>query len=185
MGKDSIEREGTLVLFAHPALERARIGPAMVDAALATPGVALRDLYELYPDFTIDVAAEQNALCCARAIVLQFPFYWYSTPALLKEWLDLVLTHGFAYGAKGRALEGRTLACAISTGGPQDAYGGSGQNLYSIEDFLRPLEQTARLCRMQWASPFVVHGAAVLNDEARNVTAGQYSQWLAKLGTPG
>lgn len=182
MGKDSIDREGTLVLFAHPALERARIGPAMVAAATSTPGVALRDLYELYPDFTIDVAAEQNALCCARAIVLQFPFYWYSTPALLKEWLDLVLTHGFAYGARGRALEGRTLACAISTGGPQDAYADTGQNLYSIDDFLRPLEQTARLCRMGWAKPFVVHGAAVIDEAAREATASQYSRWLADLG---
>lgn len=172
----------TLVVFAHPALERARIGSAMATAAYAAAGVTVHDLYELYPDFTIDVTAEQNALRSARSLVLQFPFYWYSTPALMKEWLDLVLTHGFAYGATGRALEGKTFACAITTGGPQAAYGEAGQNRYGVDDFLRPLEQTARLCRMRWKKPFVVHGAAVLTDAARDKAAARYADWLVKLG---
>jgi glutathione-regulated potassium-efflux system ancillary protein KefG len=171
----------TLVLFAHPAAERARLGPMMAATAQAADGVEVRDLYELYPDFTIDVAAEQRALLTAQSVVMQFPFYWYSTPAILKEWMDLVLTHGFAYGARGHALEGKSLACAISTGGAEFAYAQGGYNQYSIADFLRPIEQTARLCRMKWVKPFTAHAAAVLTDADRARIADRYAAWLAKF----
>jgi glutathione-regulated potassium-efflux system ancillary protein KefG len=170
-----------LVLFAHPAVERARLGPMMARAADALPHVVVRDLYELYPDFTIDVSAEQKALKRAAAVVLQFPFYWYSTPAILKEWMDLVLTHGFAYGREGRALEGKHLACALTTGGGPFAYGARGVNRYGIADFLRPLEQTAHLCRMRWRKPFVVHGTAILDDGERDRSVERYVAWLEGL----
>src|SRR4051812_40746296 len=104
----------TLVIFAHPVLERARVGPGLLAAAQGAPNVEIRDLYELYPDFTIDVDAEQEALLRHDRVVLQFPFFWYSAPALLKEWLDLVLTHGFAYGETGLSLKDKVMACAIS-----------------------------------------------------------------------
>ena len=172
----------TLVLFAHPAVERARLGPMMAEAAAGMPDVEVRDLYELYPDFTVDVATEQRALKRAGRVVMQFPFYWYSTPALLKEWMDLVLTHNFAYGAKGYALEGKILACALSTGGADYAYGEGGHNRYSVHDFLRPIEQTARLCRMTWERPFTVHGAAVLSEDERAATVERYRRWLTRLG---
>ena len=56
-------------------------------------------MYDLYPDFKIDVAEEQKHLAAADRIILQFPFYWYSTPALLKQWQDDVLTYGWAFGS--------------------------------------------------------------------------------------
>ncbi|HEY0051977.1 MAG TPA: NAD(P)H-dependent oxidoreductase, partial [Caulobacteraceae bacterium] len=136
------ETATTLVLFAHPAVERARLGPALASAAAARPDVVLHDLYELYPDFTVDVQAEQRALLGAGTVVLQFPLYWYSCPALLKEWMDLVLTHGFAYGAGETRLVGKRLACAVSTGGFDADYGPGGANRFPLTDFLRPLEQT-------------------------------------------
>lgn len=172
----------TLVVFAHPALERARVGAAMIAAAGAAPGVEVRDLYELYPDFAIDVEAEQAALAAADTVILQFPFFWYSTPALMKEWLDLVLTHGFAYGVAGMALKGKTLACAISTGGGARAYQDKGYNRFTIEDFLRPLDQTAHLCRMKWVKPFVIHDAAVLTPADLEREAARYVAFLAKAG---
>jgi glutathione-regulated potassium-efflux system ancillary protein KefG len=171
----------TLVLFAHPALERAHVGPVMIEAAAALPGVEVRDLYELYPDFTIDVAREQKALAAAHAVILQFPLYWFAPPALMKEWLDLVLTHGFAYGAEGRALEGKTMACAVTTGGRAFAFDEKGQSHDTIADFLRPLEQTARLCRMRWKTPFVVHDAPALDAGGRSQAASNYAAWLARL----
>ena len=75
----------TLVIFAHPVFERARVAPGLLAAAEGAPDVEVRDLYELYPDFTIDVEAEQQALLRHERIVLQFPFYWYSAPAMMKQ----------------------------------------------------------------------------------------------------
>lgn len=175
------EAAPTLVIFAHPAVERARINPVLLGAARAACGAEVRDLYELYPDFTIDVPAEQAALAAARLVVLQFPLYWFSAPAMLKEWTDLVLTHGFAYGEGGRALAGKTLACAFSTGGGAGAFAPGGSHGLAVPDLLRPYEQTARLCGMAWAEPFVVHGAAV-PDAAGLARAGEaYAGHLARL----
>ncbi|HYF23897.1 MAG TPA: NAD(P)H-dependent oxidoreductase [Caulobacteraceae bacterium] len=167
------ERARTLLVFAHPALERARINPAMAQGVRDLPGLTFHDLYELYPDFTVDVEAEQRLLADHELIVLQFPLYWYSAPALLKEWLDLVWLHGFAYGERGRALEGKTLFCAVSAGGTEQAYGPRGHNRFTLPDFLRPFEQTAHLCKMRWAEPFALYGAGLVGESelARGVAA--------------
>jgi glutathione-regulated potassium-efflux system ancillary protein KefG len=170
-----------MVVLAHPALERSRANRAMAVAAECLPGATLHDLYESYPNFLIDVPAEQERLLAHDTIVLQFPLYWYSAPSLLKEWIDLVWLHGFAYGLEGRALEGKTLACACSTGGSDEAYGPFGHNRYTIDEFLRPFEATAFLCGMRWVPPFVTHGAALLNDEDLKRSSKEYFHWLQAL----
>jgi glutathione-regulated potassium-efflux system ancillary protein KefG len=155
-----------LLVLAHPAMERSRANRAMITAMQGAPGVTLLDLYETYPDFVIDVRAEQKRLVSHQTVVLQFPMYWYSTPALLKEWFDLVWLHGFAYGRGGTALKGKRLIAAFSTGADAESYRRKGANRYTIEEFLRPLEQTAALCGMAWETPFVIHASAA-KDEAR------------------
>jgi hypothetical protein len=103
-----------LVIFAHPAFQRSKVNRALIAAARNTEGVTVHDLYESYPDFLIDVSAEQQLLENHSTVVLQHPFYGYSSPALVKEWLDLVLEYGWAYGDTGRALQGKVMAQAIS-----------------------------------------------------------------------
>src|SRR6188508_1129168 len=107
-----------LVLFAHPVLERSRVNRRLADAIRGLEGVTFRDLYELYPNFSIDVQAEQEQLLAHDVIVFQHPFYWYSCPAIVKEWQDLVLEHGWAYGVGGTQLRGKIWLNAITTGGP-------------------------------------------------------------------
>ena len=170
-----------LLVLAHPTYERSRANSALAAAAEGVAGVTLHDLYEAYPDFMIDVKREQKRLLEHAVIALQFPLYWYSTPALLKEWLDHVWLHGFAYGRDGTSLRGKTLHCAVTTGGVAADYGAGGANRFSIAEFLRPLEQTAHLCGMRWAEPFVVHGAAVLDEPARAAEAERYRRRLGEL----
>lgn len=167
-----------LIVFAHPALERARVAPAMLKAAGALPAFPVRDLYDLYPDMTIDVLAEQVALAVSDIVVLQFPLYWYSVPALMKEWLDLVWVPGWAYGRGGSVLKGKTLACAFSAGGAGDAYGPEGANRFTIAELMRPWEQTAALCGMRWVPSFVIHGAGDLDDASLAAEAVRYRRWL-------
>src|SRR5690606_18500727 len=127
-----------LVLFAHPALEKSRVGRRLLDAIQSVPSVQIHDLYEEYPEFDIDVEREQELLRSHDVIVLMHPLYWYSTPALLKQWFDLVLEHGFAYGEGGRALQGKRLLCAISTGGTHAAYQPGGYHDITIGELLAP-----------------------------------------------
>jgi glutathione-regulated potassium-efflux system ancillary protein KefG len=172
---------GVLLVLAHPALERSRANRALAKAAKGLSCVTFRDLYETYPDFAIDIEAEQADLVAHDVIALQFPLYWYSTPALMKEWLDLVWLHGFAYGHDGVALQGKRLFVACTTGASAKAYHAQGYNRFTMDEFLRPLEQTAHLCGMVWETPFVVHGAAVKDDAALKAEAERYKARIASL----
>jgi putative NADPH-quinone reductase len=58
--------------------------------------------------------------------------FWYSTPSILKEWQDIVLEHGFAYGADGVALNGKRMLLAITAAGTEDAYSPGGFQHYPI-----------------------------------------------------
>jgi glutathione-regulated potassium-efflux system ancillary protein KefG len=171
-----------LVLFAHPAFEKSRINRRLLEAIRDLDGVTIHDLYETYPDFQVDVAAEQHRLATHDVIVLQHPFYWYSAPSLIKEYLDLVLEHGFAYGAAGRALEGKVMMNATTTGGPEAAYQAGGRNRFTMRQLLAPFDQTAFLCRMTYLAPFVVHGTHRLDTpESLKPAQGQYRQLITGL----
>lgn len=175
------DRYSVLVLFAHPALEISRVNRRLLAAVEQAEGVTLHDLYEAYPDFDVVVEEEQQRLSASDIIVLQFPFYWYSTPALLKQWQDLVLEHGWAYGEHGTALQGKTLVCVMTTGGRAESYGREGYNRFTIREFLRPLEQTARLCGMRFLAPFVLQGTLNLPEESIEAHVGAYAELLRAL----
>ncbi len=147
-----------LIIFAHPAIGRSTMNRAMKAAVDDLDGVTVHDLYRCYPDFYIDVAHEQRLCEEHDVIIFQHPFYWYSTPAIIKEWLDLVLQHGWAYGSEGRALEGKYYFHALTAGGDDSTYRRQGANLFTISELLSPYRATANLCRMRWLPPFAVLG---------------------------
>ncbi len=170
-----------LVLFAHPALEKSRINQQMVGAIENLDGIWFNNLYESYPDFYIDIVKEQQLLQLHDIIVWHHPFYWYSAPALLKEWFDLVLQHGFAYGTTGRALEGKKALSVITTGGQKDVYSETGRNQFTINQFLTTYKQSANLCRMEYLPPFVAHGSHTMGKIEIDNLANQYKDLLVAL----
>lgn len=147
-----------LILFAHPRYENSVVQQRLSRAAREVRGVTFHDLYELCPDFDVDIVQEQELLISHDVIILQHPFYWYSCPPLLKQWIDLVLEHGWAYGREGNSLKGKKMFNAISTGGRHEAYQPGGFSRFTIAQFLAPFDQTARLCNMDYYPPFVIHG---------------------------
>ncbi len=175
----------TLVLFAHPALEKSRVHRRLVRTlpALAdrTPGLTFRDLYEAYPDFDVDVEREQALLLAHDLVVFQHPLYWYSTPALLKQWEDLVLEHGWAYGSRGRALEGKRVLNVVTVGGAAPAYRRGGHNRFTLRELLAPFEQSMRLCRMTYLPPYAVYGTHRLDDADVEREGARYERLLAAL----
>jgi glutathione-regulated potassium-efflux system ancillary protein KefG len=170
-----------LIVFAHPALERSRVNRALIEAAAGVEGVRIHDLYEAYPDFDIDVHHEQRLLEAHDAVVFQHPFFWYSAPAILKQWQDLVLEHGWAYGRTGTALEGKWTLNAITAGGGEESYRREDGNQFEIGQLLAPFEATARLCGMVWLPPFVVYGTHRLGDAEVAVHAADYRRLLIGL----
>lgn len=167
--------------MAHPALRRSRVNRRLMAAAHGLDGVTVNDLYQNYPDFDIDVVREQHLLLAHDVVVMQHPFYWYSTPSILKEWQDLVLEHGWAYGQGGNALKGKWLVTAVSAGGAESAYSIGGSNRLTVRQLLAPIEQTARLCGMTYLPPFVVHGTHALGEEDIDRQASDYKRFLEGL----
>ena len=170
-----------LILFAHPALEKSRVHRRLLARLPDLPGLTLHDLYEAYPDFDIDVRREQALLLAHDVIVVQHPFFWYSTPPLIKQWEDLVLEHGWAYGRQGHALRGKWWVHALSAGGRETAYQHGGHNRFTVRELLAPLEQTVTLCGMHWLPPYVVHGTHRLDDREVEQAAEGYGELLRRL----
>ena len=170
-----------LVLFAHPKFSGSVVQRAMLRAIADIDGVTCRDLYASYPDFSIDVAREQQDLLAHELIVLQHPLYWYSSPAIIKEWQDLVLENGWAYGPGGTKLSGKFMLSALSTGGSGQAYGHDGRNRYQIEELLTPFNQTAYLCNMAYLKPFVIHAGRRMSPEDLSAEVEAYRDLILGL----
>jgi len=170
-----------LIIFAHPALQKSRIHRRLTDSLKNLHGITVNNLYENYPDFYIDIIREQQLLIEHDIIVWQHPFYWYSSPAILKEWFDLVLQNGFAYGVKGRSLEGKQVLSVISAGGAKELYSKKGSNQYTINEFLVPFKQSANLCRMEYLPPFVIFTSQNLKSEDIEFYSTRYKKLLLAL----
>lgn len=170
-----------LILFAHPAFHRSRAQRWLVRAVRDLEGVTFHDLYDAYPDFDVDVKREQALLEAHDAIVFQHPFYWYSTPPLVKQWTDLVLEYGWAYGWGGTALTGKRVLCAITAGGPEESYDAKGVNRFTLREMLAPIEQTMHLCHMEFLDPFVVFGTHAMGDADFARAAAAYRARIESL----
>jgi glutathione-regulated potassium-efflux system ancillary protein KefG len=170
-----------LVLAAHPRPSTSLVQRALTAAARSVPGVTVHDLYAAYPDFGIDAAREQQLLLEHDAIVFQHPFYWYSSPAILKEWQDIVLDFGWAYGPGGDRLHGKVMLQAISTGGAEDFYTPTGRNRFTVDELLRPFNQTAYLCGMAYLKPFIIYEGRRISDDELEGHVTRYRDMLTGL----
>jgi putative NADPH-quinone reductase len=167
-----------LVLFAHPGQRYSKANDKLTRVASEIRGVTFVDLYAEYPRFKINIETEQDRLLSHDVIIFQFPLFWYSTPALLKEWQDLVLEYGFAYGEGGDKIAGKLFVPVVTAGGPEDFYRPGGRNNYQLRDLLLPLEQTANLCGLRFVPPYTLFAALRAPGDDR---LDRHSEGYAKL----
>jgi len=170
-----------LVLFGHPAFQKSQVNRRLLTGIEAIPNVTFHDLYEAYPEMDIDIDVEQALLREHDCIVFQHPFYWYSAPAIFKEWQDLVLEHGWAYGSKGKNLVGKYFFSAITVGAPRSSYAVGASQGSTINQFLLPFFRMAELCQMTALPPFVVHGTLMVTDAHCSVVSHDYHKFLRLL----
>ncbi len=155
------------ILYAHPYSRRSNSTKALLAAVQQLSQVHVRNLYEMYPDFHIDVEAEQSALNKARTLVLLHPLFWYHMPALLSLWCEKVLSFGWAYGLdaggnQARALAGKRMMWAISVGGTADSFTEENGEHYSLAQLAAPIRQSALLCGLNWLTPYTLYNAITL-----------------------
>jgi glutathione-regulated potassium-efflux system ancillary protein KefG len=172
-----------LILFAHPLFEKSNANDALVKHVPDSPNITFHDLYQEYPDFDVDIRREQELLLLHDIVIWHHPMYWYSCPPLLKQWIDLVLEHGWAYGHEGNALKGKLLLQAITTGGQKENYCSTGRDRFTIPQLMEPFCQTAKVCNMTYLPPFVVHGTHSMDESGYEKFGTLYGQSLQYLET--
>ena len=165
-------------LVFHPNLDQSRVNKTWKTQLEESGKITRsRDLYADYPDFQIDIEREQELLLAHDRIILQFPFYWYSSPPLLKKWLDDVLTYGFAYGSTGDKLKGKDLQIILSAGGQEKFY--SGFDIYAtIYELLKPFQLTGNLCQMNYMLPVWMYRADSADQEMINAHGMKWADMI-------
>lgn len=153
--------KNVLVVLAHPNIEKSVGNKSISEAINQLEHSEVRNLNLLYPDFKIDVEAEQAALKKADVIIFQYPLFWYNMPAILKEWKDKVFTYGFAFGKGNYQLEGKEIIVSFTTGSslkdyPQDV----------LEKIVFPFKGLADFCKMKYVTEVISHEINNYSDEA-------------------
>lgn len=165
-------------MFFHPRYENSRANRQLLEMASTVDQVTIHDVYEAYPDFNIDVQREQELLMVHDVILWQHPLYWYSCPPMMKQWMDLVLEYGWAYGKDGHQLKGKWVTNVFSSGGSFEAYQPEGRNQFTYRALMAPFMQTAKLCQMEYLPPFIVPGANKAEGDFFEAMAIKYAEVL-------
>ncbi|MCH4890190.1 NAD(P)H-dependent oxidoreductase [Acidaminobacter sp. JC074] len=178
-----------LVVQAHPTMEKSVVNKEMLSYLEGKDDVTVRRLYDLYPDWQIDKDQEQAACEAADRIVIQFPFYWYNMPALMKKWFDEVFEYNWAFGPEGDRLKNKEFLAAITIGGPDWSYQAGEYNTFAVSEFLKPIQQTAILSQMKYRKPFRVHDSVRVgltndSDELSSIAKAYYDHITDPLLDP-
>ena len=149
-----------LIISGHPDLKKSNANKTILEEIeKLLPEAEIRKLDELYPDYQIDIAAEQAALEKADIIIFQYPVHWYSVPALLKVYIDKVMEHSWAYGSKGNALKGKFFIASMTVGGPEKEYQHDGKVTYTMDEFMAFIKRYTVTCKMEFKKLFCTYGA--------------------------
>jgi glutathione-regulated potassium-efflux system ancillary protein KefG len=180
------EQTVTQILLFHPNIERSTANAALARAAAGLRHVEIADMAALYPagiDMERDSEREAARLLRADRIVLQFPMQWYSTPALMKQWQDIVLTRmAYIYGdTEGAGLAGKPLMVAATMGAEESTYRPEGRNRFTVAELLAPLQASANRFAMDWRDPFLVFDADGLPADDLAKAGRAYGRALSRL----
>ncbi len=174
-----------LIVSGHPNLNNSLATKNIIENLQSDENFEFEidDLGVQYADFNIDVEKEQQKLIEADAIVLAYPIYWYSTPALLQKWMEVVLAHGFAHGSTGKALVGKDLIVSFTTGAPEVVYESEGA-IVGVEDMALPLKVMAKMCGMNYKGNVYSGGISYIgnmDEQAKNETIERMRQHALRI----
>ncbi|KAJ3438544.1 nad p h oxidoreductase-related [Anaeramoeba flamelloides] len=205
-----------LIVFAHPeskSFNAALKNTAVSTLTEAGHEVKVSDLYEIGWNFHVDrtnftelkdndyfkpqseqplgkyiqkIKDEQAKVTWCDMIIFQFPMYWYSMPSILKSWVDIVFSAGFAYGGDYGYFEkagfaGKKALICTTTGGPEFFYTEKGRS-GNYKRILYPIIYGMFVFTgMESYEPQVFFGPAHGTDESRKEMLKKYSEFLKDI----
>jgi len=156
-----------LLILAHPYYTQSIANKAIVEELVKTyPDLEVRDIFQLYPDYKIDVSAEQEALLRHDTIILQYPMFWFNMPAILKLWFDEVFTYQFAYGSQGDKLKDKKVIISMTVGQKEADMVNDQENL--IDSFLKAVQYSIQYTQMQLSNTFLLYDVSPLSGNAES-----------------
>lgn len=156
-----------LLILAHPYYAQSIANKAIVEELVKTyPDLEVRDIFQLYPDYQIDVSAEQEALLRHDTIILQYPMFWFNMPAILKLWFDEVFTYQFAYGSQGDKLKDKKVIISMTVGQTEANMVSDQENL--IDSFLKAVQYSIQYTQMQLSNTFLLYDVSPLSGNAES-----------------
>lgn len=169
-----------LVIVTHPGTPESVINHRWVEELKKHSDITVHELCKVYPDGNIDIKKEQALVDAHDTIVFQFPIWWYSSPSLLKKWMDEVLTPDWAY-LNHYALEGKKIAFAVSTGGAAADYTREGSCKATIEDVLKPFIVSCSYLKAVYSGVFECYNTFAITPEELNKNAEEYIRFIESL----
>lgn len=171
-----------LIILAHPNFDNSFANKTIIEELQKSSlNLEIRNIHSLYPDYKIDVKAEQEALLRHETVMFQYPFYWLNIPAILKLWIDEVFQYQFAYGSKGDKLKGKNFIPSFTIGAPEEAYKISGNHHLRIYEFCKSLEQTAYYAQMNYIDPICLYGVSLARGYKEDDIKNNAKQHAGKL----
>lgn len=168
----------TLIILSHPEIEESSSQQYLLHSIPDNHSITIHHLENVYSQTPIDVIAEQKLLASHDRIIFQFPLYWYSSPAMLKEWQDEVLTDGFAHGKNGNQLKNKEFALVLLVGAAKTDYQAGGKELYSIDELTKPFQAMANKTGMTFLKTFAIHQFAYMTEAEKMALLINYQLFL-------
>jgi NAD(P)H dehydrogenase (quinone) len=168
----------------QPVLDRAEFGP--VNGPFKPQAEQMRAA----KDGSLDpaVSAHLDRLLAADLLVLSFPLWWFSMPAILKGWVDRVFVMGAVFGGErglfaDAALAGKHAVLLLTTGGSADSFR-SGGAFGSLDHFLYHIHRgMLEFVGYQVLDPVVTYGPARLDDAKRADALGKVRESFRQIAT--
>lgn len=170
----------TLVIISHPEISESGSQQFLLSSIPNSESIKVHHLEGIYPDGKINAAAEQELLKQFDRILFQFPFYWYSSPPMLKQWQDEVLTYGFAYGKNGHLLSGKEFGLVLSVGIKESEYQAGGREAFSINELTKPFQAVAVKTGMTYLKPFVIYQFPYMTEDQKLTLLIDYQQAVTR-----
>ncbi|MCL1137690.1 NAD(P)H-dependent oxidoreductase [Shewanella pneumatophori] len=157
-----------LLISGHPDLSRSIANSEVLKQLATTSQIKIHKLDEACQGYQIDVAAEQALLTQADIIVLQFPLYWSTYPALMKLWFDEVFTYNFAFGPNGDKLKGKKVILSITCGATASSYQPGEFNFLPVEQYLQAAMHPVNAAQMDIIDSVITFEMNSTPDEGGN-----------------
>lgn len=144
-----------LVIISHPYMEQSSLQQFLLAVTRDEPAIEVRHLESVLAKTktgSFDRQVEQQLLSQADRIILQFPFYWYQCPSVMKQWIDEVFSQAFS-----KEYAKKELGVVVSLGAKQEEYQAGASVGFTVAELLRPYQALANHLGWQYLSPFCIY----------------------------